>query len=287
MSNIQKASDEISVNDIQKRIYTIREQQVMLDSDLAEIFQIETKLLKQATRRNIKRFPLDFMFELTKDEQRDLRLQIEALQCNAPNLRLQIEALSSEVISPLSPNKEHFRYAPFVFTEHGITVLSGVLRNETAIQAGIMITRAFVQIKRELFSFDVQFASYKKRVDGELLDLKEKVDGILQRESAINKAIDSRSTSNIDQVRAIQTAVARHFSVTVEDLKSERRLPTVVVARHIAVYLVRTQLGLSLKEIGRHFGGRDHTTILYALEKIEHIANVNRSMDSILTTIRQ
>ena len=115
---------------IQSRIYEVRCVRVMLDFDLAEIYQTETKRLKEAVRRHIKRFPSDFMFELTKEE-------FEATSYEK-NLRTQ-NATSKRGGS---------RYMPFAFTEHGVTMLASVLNSDKAIEMNIAIVRAFIGLKQ-------------------------------------------------------------------------------------------------------------------------------------------
>ena len=126
------------IQSIQNRIYEIRGERVMLDRDLATLYETETKALNLAVKRNIKRFPKDFMFQLTKDEFEDLRFQIETLQNNNP-LRLQIET---------SKGRGGTRYLPYAFTEQGVAMLSGVLNSDKAINMNIAIMRAFVEIRR-------------------------------------------------------------------------------------------------------------------------------------------
>ncbi|SET15861.1 ORF6N domain-containing protein [[Clostridium] aminophilum] len=117
-------------NEIQNKIYTIRNQQVMLDSDLALMYQVETKRLNERVKRNIARFPENFCFQLTKDEYDNLRTQI---------------ATSSEEYGGR-------RYLPYVFTEQGIAMLSAVLNSETAINVSIKIMNAFVEMRRFMAS---------------------------------------------------------------------------------------------------------------------------------------
>ena len=116
----------IPVKSIQNHIFTVRGVQVMLDSDLAKMYQVETKNLNLAVKRNIARFPDNFRFQLTKKEYKILRLQIET---------------SNE-------NRGGRRYLPFVFTEQGVAMLSAVLRSETAVNVSIQIMQAFVQMKK-------------------------------------------------------------------------------------------------------------------------------------------
>src|ERR1035437_5810351 len=113
---------------IQNKIYEMRGQRVMLDFDLAELYETETKRLKEAVRRNLSRFPDDFMFELTNKEYDFLRTQIATLKN--------------------SGRGEHSKYLPFAFTEQGVAMLASVLKSETAIQVNIQIIRAFVILRQ-------------------------------------------------------------------------------------------------------------------------------------------
>lgn len=113
---------------IQSKIYEIRGQRVMLDFDLAELYQVETRTLKQAVRRNIERFPEDFMFEITESEYNYLK-----------------NSMTSQIV--ISNEKGGRRYMPFAFTEQGVAMLSSVLRSGTAIQVNIAIMRAFVAMR--------------------------------------------------------------------------------------------------------------------------------------------
>lgn len=109
---------------IQNKVYTLRGCKIMLDFDLAELYEIETRILKQAVRRNIERFPQDFMFELTTEELMSLRSQIVILKKSRGG---------------------HSKYLPFAFTEQGVAMLSSVLNSYKAIQVNITIMRAFAQ----------------------------------------------------------------------------------------------------------------------------------------------
>ena len=113
------------------KIYIFRNQRVMMDFDLAGIYGVETRRLKEAVRRNIERFPEDFMFELTQDEFQNLRSQI---------------ATSSWGGS---------RYAPFAFTEHGAVMLASVLNSDTAAKASIFVVRTFVKLKQLVDTYKV------------------------------------------------------------------------------------------------------------------------------------
>jgi hypothetical protein len=129
----------IQLNEIENRIFTIRGTQVMIDTHLAEIYQVETKVLNQAVKRNIERFPDSFRFQLTMEEYEDYsRSQFVTL-----NLRSQF----------VTSNADHGgrRYLPYAFTEQGVAMLSTVLRSETAVKVGIRIMEAFVVMRKMIF----------------------------------------------------------------------------------------------------------------------------------------
>jgi len=119
-------SDEVIVS----KIYMIRDQKVMVDRDLGELFGIETKVLKQAVKRNIKRFPIDFMFELTNEE--------------FQNWRSQFVTSNSDIMG--------LRYPPFCFTEQGVTMLSCILNSQRAIDTNIRIIRVFSKMREMLLT---------------------------------------------------------------------------------------------------------------------------------------
>jgi len=119
---------------IEQSILLIRGQKVMLDTDLAVLYGVDAKQLKRAVRRNISRFPKDFMFELTKDEHQSLRSQFGTLK-----------------------RGEHSKYLPYAFTEQGVAMLSSVLRSKRAAQVNVEIMRAFVRL-REMLASNVALA---------------------------------------------------------------------------------------------------------------------------------
>lgn len=127
------------IQSIQNRIYTVRGERVMLDKDLALLYETETKFLNLSVKRNTKRFPPDFMFQLTKEEFAALRFEIEAREKDA-NLRLQIETSSWG----------GSRYLPYAFTEQGVAMLSGILNSDKAINTNIAIMRAFIEVRKVL-----------------------------------------------------------------------------------------------------------------------------------------
>jgi hypothetical protein len=119
----------VPIEMIERRIILIRGSKVILDSDLAELYQVETRVLIQAVKRNLERFPEDFMLRLTKEEEQSLRSQF--------------------VISN-SGGRGGRRYLPYIFTEHGVAILSSVLSSKRAVQMNILIIRAFVRLREIL-----------------------------------------------------------------------------------------------------------------------------------------
>ena len=122
-ANLTAFPDEVLMH----KIYIIRGQKVMLDSDLAELYGVETKQLKRQVNRNIERFPDDFIFQLTREEYNSLRSQFGTLK-----------------------KGEHSKFLPMVFTEHGVLMLSSVLNSPKAIQVNIQIMRVFTRIRQSL-----------------------------------------------------------------------------------------------------------------------------------------
>lgn len=131
-----KGIDSINIESL---IRIIRGQQVMLDSDLAMLYGVETRTLNQAVKRNIKRFPEDFMFQLTKEEANHSRSQIVILNNDELSSRSQIATLNTQ-------RGQNIKYLPYAFTRNGIAMLSSVLRSDTAVEVNIRIMRAFTMI---------------------------------------------------------------------------------------------------------------------------------------------
>lgn len=129
----------VAVPAIEKRIFVIRGRQVMMDEDLADLYGVETKRLVEQVKRNLGRFPEDFMFQLGKEEAAVLRSQI----------------------ATSNTGRGGRRYAPYVFTEQGVAMLSSVLRSKRAIAANIEIMRAFVELRRVASSY----AAIEKRLE--------------------------------------------------------------------------------------------------------------------------
>ncbi|MGN6216788.1 MAG: ORF6N domain-containing protein [Solirubrobacterales bacterium] len=148
---------------IEKRIFVIRDRQVMLDEDLADLYGVETKRLIQQVRRNLKRFPEDFMFQLDKAEAEALRSQI---------------ATSNK-------SRGGRRYAPYVFTEQGVAMLSGVLRSDRAIAVNIEIMRTFVELRRAASSY----AALQERLEELEREMTERLDQHDEQLDQIFKAL--------------------------------------------------------------------------------------------------
>ena len=159
---------DIQIVNINAKIFTIRGVKVMLDSDLALLYGVPTKRLNEAVKRNKKRFPERFMFRLTKDEWQNLKSQIvTSSDDEGPILRSQI-ATSKEGTLVLrsqfaTSNRGGRRQLPYVFTEHGVTMLSSVLNSSRAIEINIRIIDAFIALRR--YALEQKPENIKHRVD--------------------------------------------------------------------------------------------------------------------------
>ena len=122
----------MQLNTLQSKIHDIRDQKVILDFDLAALYEVETKVLNQAVKRKIKRFPSDFMFQLSEEEYHSLRSQFVTLENVGRG--------------------KYRKYNPFAFTEQGIAMLSGILNSDVAIHVNIAIMRTFVMIRKYAWS---------------------------------------------------------------------------------------------------------------------------------------
>ena len=144
-----KGIDSINIESL---IRVIRGQQVMLDSDLAMLYGVETRTLNQAVKRNIKRFPEDFMFQLTQDEASHSRSQFvtlnddDALRSQIATSNKKDNPLRSQFVTSKSKRGQNLKYLPYAFTRNGIAMLSSVLRSDTAVEVNIRIMRAFTMI---------------------------------------------------------------------------------------------------------------------------------------------
>ena len=137
---------------IVNKIYIIRDQKVMLDFDLAMLYEVETKVLNQAVKRNAERFPEDFIFRLTSKEWFTMRSQI--VTSSSQNTDSQANIKMRSQIATSSQNKRKDTYAPYAFTEHGVTMLASVLKSERAVKMSIAVVRAFIELKRSATNFN-------------------------------------------------------------------------------------------------------------------------------------
>jgi ORF6N domain-containing protein len=137
MGNVRVEHSAMPSERIERTIRLMRRQRVMVDADLAELYGVETKALNRAVRRNLSRFPADFMFQLTRDESECLRGQI-----GTSSLRSQIATSKA--------GRGGRRYRPYAFTEQGVAMLSSVLRSQRAVRVNIEIMRAFVKLRELL-----------------------------------------------------------------------------------------------------------------------------------------
>ncbi len=158
----------VPIERIASKIYLIRNVKVMLDRDLAELYGVETKVLKQAVRRNIDRFPADFMFELTRNEFNNLRSQIVTSSWGGA------------------------RYSPMAFSEHGVLMLSSVLKSERAVQVNIQIMRTFTKLRQMLSTHEDlkrKIESMEKKYDEQFQIVFEAIKQLLSEEDIPKKKI--------------------------------------------------------------------------------------------------
>ena len=175
---------------VQNLIYEIRGQKVMLDFDLARLYQVETKALNQAVKRNAERFPSDFMFRLTAEEVLNMRSQI-------------VTALKRNTSAP-----------PFAFTEQGVAMLASVLKSPIAVAASISIMRAFVQVRQYLLT--------SASMSAELNELRAKVDLLAMQQEENLGAVNDLSEDVRQDIDNLYLAIGE-LSSRMEEKKREPR----------------------------------------------------------------
>ncbi len=156
--------NEISTLQIEKKIFVIRGVQVMIDRDIAELYGVETRRLNEQVKRNIERFPEEFMFQLNEEEFENWKSQIVISNPGNDNWMSQIATSNSNLMSQFatsSSDKMGLRKRPFAFTEHGVTMLASVLKSETAVKASIQIVKAFVSMRHFVQNNSQIFAELK------------------------------------------------------------------------------------------------------------------------------
>lgn len=142
---MSKKMQKYEAQDIVNRIFTVRDKQVMLDTHLAEMYDVETRILNQAVKRNLNRFPDTFRFQLTTEELEILESQIATSSSD--------ESLRSQFVTLEKGRGKHRKYLPYVFTEQGVAMLSAVLRSKTAVKISIQIMSAFVEMRKIINSY--------------------------------------------------------------------------------------------------------------------------------------
>jgi len=178
--NMSKIVNQISIPDevIISKIYVIREQKVMLDRDLAELYDVETKQLKRAVKRNMDRFPEDFMFELSKEELAEWRSQFGTSKSEKMGLRV----------------------SPFAFTEHGVIMLSSILNSDKAIKVNLQIVRIFIRM-REIMVSNKEILFRLERMERNITDHDAQIISILdymgQLEEAKQQELDQKNRKRI------------------------------------------------------------------------------------------
>jgi len=164
----------MNIEVVTNRIYEIRGHRVMLDYDIAAMFEVETKRLNEAVKRNIERFPEDFRFQLTEKEWVTMRSQIATT--SEDDLRiissnpLKSDTLDNGNWSQFATSSKKHRgktYLPFAFTEHGVTMLASVLRSEKAVKVSIAVVRAFISLK--------QYISDRKNISKQIASIKDEL----------------------------------------------------------------------------------------------------------------
>jgi hypothetical protein len=157
----KSAHDLISPEAIAPMVHWLRHEKIILDSDLAELYGVEVRVLNQAVKRNIERFPADFMFQLSEDELDSLKSPTVTSKNARPSLRSQNVILK---------RGRHRKYLPYAFTEQGVAMLSSVLRSQRAVEVNIAIMRTFVQLRRLMDSnreLARKIGDMEKKYDGQ------------------------------------------------------------------------------------------------------------------------
>ena len=190
---MEKGKKELTDISIETLIYQIRGQKVMLDKDLAKLYGVETKVLNQAVKRNINRFPEDFMFQLTHEE-----------------------CLRSQIVTLNTRQGHHLKYMPYAFTEQGVAMLSSVLKSDSAIEINIRIIRTFVFIRKSIYTSQI--------LNAELEVIKSKLE-LLERNDEENlAAINDVSEDVRKEIDTIYQAIAALAVNTSSDSTSRKKI---------------------------------------------------------------
>ena len=290
--------NEIVIQDIKNLIYTIRGKQVMLDSDVAMLYNYTTKNINKAVKRNIDRFPEDFCFQLTETE--------------FQNLRFQLGTLNKKVNNGAVTRK----YLPYVFTEQGISMLSGVLKNEIAIKVSVSIMRAFVEMRKFLMlngqvferltnveykllghdkKFDEVFnqlqtkENIKQRIffDGQIYDAYSLILDIIKKANKKILIIDNYIDDNVLKMltkkkKAVEVVILTSDKSNINNLdikKFNKEYPILKVAKtnkfHDRFIVIDNKemyhLGASIKDLGKKCFGVNKIEDMEIIEKIINV----------------
>ena len=172
---------------IQQKIFEIQGQKVMLDFDLAALYEVETKVLNQAVKRNLNKFPEDFMFRLTQKEWNNMRSQF----VTASEEVTENQSTNRSQIVTASQSKRNTSVRPYAFTEHGVGMAAGILKSDKAVQMHIAIVRAFIALRK----FAVQYAD----IIEQLKELKDKVGNHDAQLNQIYEAIENLLDEKTEQ----------------------------------------------------------------------------------------
>ena len=274
---------ELAIANIGQYIYSIRGTQVMLDKDLAILFEMPVKRLNERVRRNAKRFSANFAFQLTKEE---------------------VELLN-ECAARVGGRGRYSKYLPWAFTQEGVAILSGILDSERAIEINISILTAFVELRKAPISKDIEqkvaelkdrLIHYEERQEQRFQDLLVLVNNVSSGEQVSSKR-NSRSADPVSQefqhpglltspvINRILFLVSSSFGTDAVQLRKATRTKTVVLPRQVAMHLIRKFTDLTLKDVGALFGIKDHTTVLHACLKIERLVRVDTLISNALRHI--
>lgn len=298
---------ELSLNKIKQCIYFIRDRYVMLDSDLASLYGVETRVLNQTVQRNKERFRGDdFKFRLTENEYDSLRSQFVTLENKESSiisdsydlkgsLRSQFvilennekpsksngcdfdDSLGSQFVTLENRKGKHRKFLPTVYTEHGALMLSSILNSEMAVEINLLVVKAFVEFRKK--------SDTHSALEEKIENLSKKIDQNFDQQSkiflhAIQQLTRMPSRSFLPTgpeirkpenwvIQTIQKEVAQYYAISQRDLNSDSRERSILLPRQVAIFLIRKHTSLGFKEIGKLFGGKDHTTIMHAVQKIE------------------
>lgn len=247
---------ELSIHMVSQRILEVKGRRFLLDSDLAEIYEISTIRLNEQVKRNTERFPEDFRFRLTEDEYEQVKI----------------------VRNGVESTHGGRRYLPFGFTAQGATMVAAILNTPRAIQINILVVRAFyVETPRPSpATTDIRLQAVENQCT-EILRILNSQPVIAFQPGPI-KALNNR----LESLNEILQKVAQFYSMDWRELQGNSRKPAVVLPRQVFMYLAKKVLSFSFVEIGTFLGNRDHTTIIHGVEKIEKKLKTDLEFQTVL-----